>query len=367
MCERSDILSCLYVRQRHLNIRLSPESSSGLRVFGSTGAALWIIFSIFKSRVRGTKQTMCGPVYEMVCEKVPDSDSYRESGHTRPTHRDKAGHTSCLAVSLSACTLVLVIIWIITTCAVINTTQTRQALVVKGDSANKTRNVTPFTCVPCLTLQRDPKGDIGDDPLLGKLTIEMHDGREDCCAYDSDQIAALFQSVARLNELPDPPVVRYNASEFQFSPVSAHKRIYPARLSRHFGIPRIPKRPPLCEFKADDPRYGVEHHRGVDVLKRGMRIRHGGLYYIYTSIYFRPQSVRPCGEFKYQVWLAASTVTDRLCSLAVKTLAQRSGGTGSIPGLVKPRTLKLILVADPPGVWHYGFSAKSGRLSVRIM
>ncbi|GFS08610.1 hypothetical protein ElyMa_003018000 [Elysia marginata] len=60
-------------------------------------------------------------------------------------------------------------------------------------------------------------------------------------------------------------------------------------------------------------------------------------------------------------------VRDRLCCLAVKTLAQRSGGTGSIPGRVKPKTLKLVLVADPPGVWHYGFSAKSGRPGVRIM
>ncbi|GFS02574.1 hypothetical protein ElyMa_006448000 [Elysia marginata] len=50
-----------------------------------------------------------------------------------------------------------------------------------------------------------------------------------------------------------------------------------------------------------------------------------------------------------------------------KTLAQRSGGVGSIPGRVKLRTSKLVLVADPPGVWHYGFSAKSGRPGVRIM
>ncbi|GFS19046.1 hypothetical protein ElyMa_001536900 [Elysia marginata] len=53
--------------------------------------------------------------------------------------------------------------------------------------------------------------------------------------------------------------------------------------------------------------------------------------------------------------------------MAVKTLAQRSEDTGLIPGRVKPRTLKLVLVADPPGVWHYGFSAKSGRPGVRIM
>ncbi|GFR82222.1 hypothetical protein ElyMa_005944300 [Elysia marginata] len=58
---------------------------------------------------------------------------------------------------------------------------------------------------------------------------------------------------------------------------------------------------------------------------------------------------------------------DRLCGLAVKTLAQRSAGTGSIPGRVNPWTLKLLLIADPPGVWHYGFSAKSGRPGVRIM
>ncbi|GFS18100.1 hypothetical protein ElyMa_001512700 [Elysia marginata] len=50
-----------------------------------------------------------------------------------------------------------------------------------------------------------------------------------------------------------------------------------------------------------------------------------------------------------------------------KPLAQRPGGPSSIPGRVKPRTLKLVLVADPPGVWHYGFSAKSGRPGVKIM
>ncbi|GFR65425.1 hypothetical protein ElyMa_000203400 [Elysia marginata] len=44
-----------------------------------------------------------------------------------------------------------------------------------------------------------------------------------------------------------------------------------------------------------------------------------------------------------------------------KTLAQRLGGVGSIPGRVKPKALKLILAADPPSVWHYGFSAESGR------
>ncbi|GFR61546.1 hypothetical protein ElyMa_000106400 [Elysia marginata] len=50
-----------------------------------------------------------------------------------------------------------------------------------------------------------------------------------------------------------------------------------------------------------------------------------------------------------------------------KTTAQRSGSAGSIPGRVKPRTLKLVLAADPPSVWQYGFSAKFDRPGVKIM
>ncbi|GFR61200.1 hypothetical protein ElyMa_000097700 [Elysia marginata] len=40
-----------------------------------------------------------------------------------------------------------------------------------------------------------------------------------------------------------------------------------------------------------------------------------------------------------------------------KTSLRDREACGSIPGQVKPRTLKLVLAADPPSVWHYGFSA----------
>ncbi|GFS12255.1 hypothetical protein ElyMa_003106400 [Elysia marginata] len=50
-----------------------------------------------------------------------------------------------------------------------------------------------------------------------------------------------------------------------------------------------------------------------------------------------------------------------------KTRAQRLGGAGSIPGRIKPSTLKLVLAADPPSVWHYRFCVKFGRPGVRIM
>ncbi|GFR77593.1 hypothetical protein ElyMa_003973100 [Elysia marginata] len=46
----------------------------------------------------------------------------------------------------------------------------------------------------------------------------------------------------------------------------------------------------------------------------------------------------------------------RLCGLVVRHSHQRSGDEGSILGRVKPRALKLVLAADPPSVWHYGFN-----------
>ncbi|GFS06825.1 hypothetical protein ElyMa_004714600 [Elysia marginata] len=58
---------------------------------------------------------------------------------------------------------------------------------------------------------------------------------------------------------------------------------------------------------------------------------------------------------------------DRLCGLAVRHSLRDQEVRGSIPGRVKPRTLKLVQAADPPSAWHYGFSAKSGGPGVRIM
>ncbi|GFS08689.1 hypothetical protein ElyMa_001281000 [Elysia marginata] len=58
---------------------------------------------------------------------------------------------------------------------------------------------------------------------------------------------------------------------------------------------------------------------------------------------------------------------DRLCGLAVRHSLRDREVRDSIPGRVKLRTLILVLAADLPSVWHYGFSAKTGRPGVRIM
>ncbi|GFR67797.1 hypothetical protein ElyMa_003716000 [Elysia marginata] len=61
------------------------------------------------------------------------------------------------------------------------------------------------------------------------------------------------------------------------------------------------------------------------------------------------------------------SLRDRLCGLAVRHSPRDREVRGSIPSRVKPRTSKLVLAAHPSSVWHYGFSAKSGRRGVRIL
>ncbi|GFR68974.1 hypothetical protein ElyMa_000291000 [Elysia marginata] len=59
---------------------------------------------------------------------------------------------------------------------------------------------------------------------------------------------------------------------------------------------------------------------------------------------------------------------DRLCGLVVRHSLRDREVRGSIPGRVKPRTLKSALAADPPCVKHLcGFSVKPGRPGVRMM
>ncbi|GFR92789.1 tumor necrosis factor ligand superfamily member 10 [Elysia marginata] len=166
------------------------------------------------------------------------------------------------------------------------------------------RDPSPFACLPCVKLLRDPSDDISADLLLKQLDIRVTDGREDCCATSSEQITALLESVVRLNDSPQPVLPSYNVTNFNFSPVSAHKMLHAEILPHDFGIPEFPESPEVCELRDDDPRYGVEHHRGVNITRQGLKILHGGLYYIYASIQFRPQSRYPCKDFKYQTFAA---------------------------------------------------------------
>ncbi|GFO48327.1 tumor necrosis factor ligand superfamily member 6 [Plakobranchus ocellatus] len=155
----------------------------------------------------------------------------------------------------------------------------------------------PAACLPCLKLLRDLSRDALQDPLLQKLDRKIVNNEEICCAYTSDQMSVMFQSAMKLSSNAQV-LPQYNVSDFKFSPVSAHKRIIPKKKNEDDS--QFNSQSQACEFEPDDPRYGVEHHRGVEISKTGLKILYGGLYYVYTSIQFRSRSPRPCQEFPYK-------------------------------------------------------------------
>ncbi|GFR78861.1 hypothetical protein ElyMa_005860000 [Elysia marginata] len=161
-------------------------------------------------------------------------------------------------------------------------------------------NQTPFACIPCEKLLRsNATGDVFNDPLLRKLDIQIDHGRLNCCAYTGEQKTALFESIVRLQDPARQPVPSSNVSGFRFSPASAHMRLYPERKTHDAGYSAQ-----LMELNPSNLRYGLEHYRNVTVTRHGLQVTFGGLYYIYSSVQFKPQSQRPCYEFKYKTFVA---------------------------------------------------------------
>ncbi|GFR90063.1 hypothetical protein ElyMa_002558300 [Elysia marginata] len=165
----------------------------------------------------------------------------------------------------------------------------------------------PLACLPCsslaLTLYED---DVTKDPLMQNLTITGERGREQCCATTHAQLSDLLKSLLRLvASLKTTPVLpSYNTTDLQFSPASAHKLLYPKHFSHSFEVPDFPKNPDPCVFRKENHAYGVEHYRGVNITKTGIVVLYGGLYYVYASVKFRPQTTLACMYFKYRTFIA---------------------------------------------------------------
>ncbi|RUS85889.1 hypothetical protein EGW08_006373 [Elysia chlorotica] len=212
---------------------------------------------------------------------------------------------SLVAAAMGCVALLLVLALVTSVTVLIWDPNSRLHQVFASESQSEDDETKAFACVPCLRLLKDPAAGVASDPLVRQLQIQGgEDGREDCCAYTSHQITVLFESMMRLNDLDPLPLASYEAGDFKFSPVSAHKRLYPKEMSDDFGVPKFPALSQVCELKEDDSAYGLEHHRGVNISSSGLRILHGGLYYIYASLQFWPQSKHPCADFRYQTFVA---------------------------------------------------------------
>lgn len=157
-----------------------------------------------------------------------------------------------------------------------------------------------IACIKC------PEGELTCRPIK-KLRTNIED--EDAyCASSSEQLSDLLEFVMlkppeemepasqqRRKEEGQPEILNTNLSR-----PSAHKRLLPSE-----------------NFAADVPIFGnktvtlimnathheeMEHIRGVNVSELGYEIVHSGLYHVYSSIRFKPDSGHPCSEYMFQTW-----------------------------------------------------------------
>ncbi len=168
----------------------------------------------------------------------------------------------------------------------------------------------PIACVPCDKLIKRTYGTFAD-PLYDILSKvgDAQGGDELCCAHDSNQMSALLEMSMRRPDDDKSLLPSFNVSDFAFSPVSAHRRLFPPtnpypEMPYETRVPQFGNGSVVVLFKhkeaTADPL--VEHERGVEILEDGIRIIYSGLYYIYSSIHFRPESAHPCKAFKHKTW-----------------------------------------------------------------
>ena len=179
------------------------------------------------------------------------------------------------------------------------------AVVKLMTEVEKTTQYQPFVCIDCIKLVKNPYNSYDSDPLKDSLTKVYEEGVEKCCARDNQQLSALLEMSMRRQEVKQVPLPVFNVSDFKFSPVSAHQRLYPPyrpagprELKPNFTTSgRVLFR---TSTRREDPL--VEHARGVQVLDGGFHIQYSGIYFIYSSIHYRPDSVYPCKHFKFKTW-----------------------------------------------------------------
>ena len=146
-------------------------------------------------------------------------------------------------------------------------------------------------------------------PLLELIDKKYEGGVNKCCVSTNKLLSALIElSRIEPRESNKDPLPTYNPADFKFSPVSAHKRLYapefPFPVVFRDRVPHFIDKPVYLLFKSNkfSPDPLLEHERGVEVISDRLRIMYSGLYFVYSSIHFRPESTQPCKDFQYQVF-----------------------------------------------------------------
>ncbi|GFO40119.1 tnf ligand-like 3 [Plakobranchus ocellatus] len=172
----------------------------------------------------------------------------------------------------------------------------------------------PNKCNARFVLYRYPLGShLTREAEQKPLHIKRKDDKYLCCAQTPEQFSALERHLTaqteELAELMEKVTVQLETKKnqppgstsptFQFSPVSAHKRLHPFHQKEQSTSAGNYKN---LTFDPNSSQQ-TEHARGVRFTKNRLIIEYSGWYYIYCNVkYVAHLEYGGCSQFNYRTW-----------------------------------------------------------------
>ncbi|XP_055868023.1 uncharacterized protein LOC106076849 isoform X2 [Biomphalaria glabrata] len=130
-------------------------------------------------------------------------------------------------------------------------------------------DVKQLYCVPCETLFNCLSR---EHPQLSQISRHTDaNNTEQCCAHNRTEMKALSEMVLHYMSCSrrDP---NFGAADYNL------------------------------KFATDEHNPLLEHNRYMEMLETGLKITESGLYLVYCSVHFKPDSAEPCKNFEYKTW-----------------------------------------------------------------
>ncbi|BFZ20915.1 hypothetical protein BsWGS_23954 [Bradybaena similaris] len=182
-----------------------------------------------------------------------------------------------------------------------------------------------LVCVSCQRLQQTFSRDVQLSSSISRLSREMRDGVETCCAGNQDQMAIIIELIRRKQAIVRAPVT-YDPANVTSGPVSVHKCYLPptnhSTASGHgheFPDHNLPLR-----LNSSGKDFFMEHAESVEVLPSGYMVLVSGFYHVYSSLEFTARDGKPCKDYPVRTWkqiVVRSRPNDRTHSGAILSSA----------------------------------------------
>ncbi|KAI8772405.1 tumor necrosis factor ligand superfamily member 6 [Biomphalaria glabrata] len=163
-------------------------------------------------------------------------------------------------------------------------------------------DVKQLYCVPCETLFNCLSR---EHPQLSQISRHTDaNNTEQCCAHNRTEMKALSEMVLHYmscSRRVSLPVI--NPTNFSWSKASIHMKLVPSTIYSPDGkYPNFGAADYNLKFATDEHNPLLEHNRYMEMLETGLKITESGLYLVYCSVHFKPDSAEPCKNFEYKTW-----------------------------------------------------------------